>query len=140
MKNKKWLSMLVTLGMLAGILSACKDSNSAGDTAKGDVGGSAASVSEAGKFPIVAEKTNLRVMIGANPAVENFDTNAFTKYFEDLTNIHVEWEIVPASTGAEKLNIALASGDLPDVIMTMNVTPEQQALYGEQEYSFRSTT
>lgn len=99
---------------------------------QGTNGAAQQAVTEAGQFPIVDEKITLRVMTGANPAVEDFDTNEFTKYFEELTNIHVEWEIVPTSTVAEKLNLALASGDLPDVIMTMNVTPEQQALYGQQ--------
>ncbi len=32
----------------------------------------------------------------------------------------------------EQLNLALASGDLPDVIMNVDVSPEQQMIYGEQ--------
>lgn len=131
MKFKGVLSLLVGVSMLGSILSAC--SSGGNDAQSSDTSNSnAVTVSEAGQFPIVDEKITLRVMTGANSAVEDFDTNEFTKYFEDLTNIHVEWEIVPASSVTEKLNLALASGDLPDVIMTMNVTPEQQALYGEQ--------
>lgn len=132
MKFKAVLTLLVGVSMLGSILSACSNSNNSNSGTAAGNGAAEATVTEAGQFPIVDEKITLRVMTGANPSVEDFDTNEFTKYFEDLTNIHVEWEIVPTSTVTEKLNLALASGDLPDVIMTMNVTPEQQALYGEQ--------
>lgn len=133
MKFKTVATLLVGVSMLGSILSACSsNTDSNNGAASGNNGAAQQAVTEAGQFPIVEEKITLRVMTGANPAVEDFDTNEFTKYFEELTNIHVEWEIVPTSTVAEKLNLALASGDLPDVIMTMNVTPEQQALYGQQ--------
>lgn len=132
MKFKAVVTLLVGVSMLGSILSACSSSNNSNSGAAAGNGAAEATVAEAGQFPIVDEKITLRVMTGANPSVEDFDTNEFTKYFEELTNIHVEWEIVPTSTVTEKLNLALASGDLPDVIMTMNVTPEQQALYGEQ--------
>ncbi|GGG05565.1 ABC transporter substrate-binding protein [Paenibacillus albidus] len=132
MKFKAVTTLLVGISLLGSILSACSGGGKAGNNADSQNANSGAAVTEAGQFPIVDEKITLRVMTGANPAVENFDTNEFTKYFEELTNIHVEWEIVPTSTVSEKLNLALASGDLPDVIMTMNVTPEQQALYGQQ--------
>lgn len=89
-------------------------------------------VSAPDTFPIVDSKLTIRVMTKTNPSVQDFETNAFTKYIEDKTNIHIEWELVPVSVAAEKLNLTLASGDLPDVIMMMDVTPEQLALYGKQ--------
>ncbi|MFB9278483.1 ABC transporter substrate-binding protein [Cohnella cellulosilytica] len=135
MKIKKMALTLVCCLAFTGSLAACsgksetKESQGAASTASVGTG---AAVNDAGAFPIVDEKITLKVMTAANPAVENFETNEFTKYFEELTNIHIEWELVPTSMAAEKLNLTLASGDLPDVIMMMDVTPEQQALYGEQ--------
>lgn len=125
--KRKFLSLVLACAMMISLLGACS-SKEPKDNASPNKSGTSTTVNEAGVFPIVKEKITLRVMTGTNPAVEDFDTNAFTKYFEEKTNIHVEWEIATA----EKLNLALASGDLPDVIMTMDVTPEQQALYGEQ--------
>ncbi|OMF52233.1 ABC transporter substrate-binding protein [Paenibacillus rhizosphaerae] len=124
--KRKFLSLLLISAVMIGLLGACGSGDSGRAPAAEPDAGEA--VSDAGVFPIVNDKLTLKVMIGANPAVEDFNTNEFTKYFEEKTNIHVEWEIATA----EKLNLALASGDLPDVIMSMNVTPEQQALYGEQ--------
>lgn len=133
MKWKRLVSTLVVVIMLVTVLSACSGKTDNGKAPSNEGAGTVTNaVSPAGQFPIVEDKITLRVMIGANPAVEDFYTNEFTKYFEELTNIRVEWEIVPASMGAEKLNLALASGELPDVIMMMDVTPEQQALYGQQ--------
>ncbi|MFD2332649.1 ABC transporter substrate-binding protein [Cohnella sp. GCM10020058] len=132
MKIKQMVSMALAMVLLVTILAACSGNNADSNASGGASPGSEAAVAPAGEFPIVKDKITLKVMTGANPAVEDFNTNEFTKYFEDLTNIHVEWEIVPSSMVAEKLNLALASGDLPDVVMMMDVTPEQQALYGQQ--------
>ncbi|WP_217591891.1 ABC transporter substrate-binding protein [Cohnella sp. GbtcB17] len=133
MKIKQMVSMALAMVLLVTILAACSGNNADSNASSGGASpGSEAAVAPAGEFPIVKDKITLKVMTGANPAVEDFNTNEFTKYFEDLTNIHVEWEIVPTSAVAEKLNLALASGDLPDVVMMMDVTPEQQALYGQQ--------
>ncbi|MFC4597100.1 ABC transporter substrate-binding protein [Cohnella hongkongensis] len=135
MKIKGFVWTMICCLALTGALSACSgNSSSNGPQASGAApsGGAGGAVNEAGAFPIVDEKITLKVMTVANPAVENFETNEFTTYFEELTNIHVDWELVPVSMAAEKLNLTLASGDLPDVIMMMDVTPEQQALYGEQ--------
>ncbi|MGO4494809.1 ABC transporter substrate-binding protein [Paenibacillus sp. 2RAB27] len=82
-----------------------------------------------GVFPITKEKTTLKVMTRTNPAVENFATNAFTKWLEEKTNVHIEWEV--ASDPKQKLNISLASGDYPDVYLGFNIDQIQLALYGK---------
>jgi putative aldouronate transport system substrate-binding protein len=63
--------------------------------------------------------------------VEDFDTNLFTKWYEEQTNVHIEWIVAPSNEANEKLNLLLSSGDLPDVIL-LDLTPAQQRLYGEQ--------
>src|SRR5690606_29174263 len=64
--------------------------------------------------------------------IEDFETNEFTKWFEEKTNVHIDWEIAPAKNGKEKLNLVMTSGDYPDVILNMNVTPTEQLIYGQQ--------
>jgi putative aldouronate transport system substrate-binding protein len=61
----------------------------------------------------------------------NFATNEFTKWLEDKTNIHIDWEVAPEKTFQEKLNVSLASGDYPDVLLNMSVSPIQQSIYGK---------
>lgn len=88
----------------------------------------------AGMFPLTEEKATLRVVIPSFTAVEDFNTNAFTKWYEEQTNVQVEWVIVPAGDeGLQKLNLMLSSGDLPDVIMGFyNITPALMQVYGQQ--------
>ncbi|MGZ9583270.1 ABC transporter substrate-binding protein [Paenibacillus marinisediminis] len=92
----------------------------------------AAAPIEKGTFPLSKEKVTLKVMIPSNSLVENFETNEFTKWYEEKTNVKVEWTIVPEQSAQEKLNLMLASNDYPDVIMGFGVTPAQQMIYGKQ--------
>ncbi|GBF75287.1 hypothetical protein PA598K_03681 [Paenibacillus sp. 598K] len=132
MKKRSVWALMLCLAVSTGLLAACSNNGNKDNEAASGQGGGVQTVSAAGEFPITEEKTTIRVMTSANAAVEDFRTNEFTAYLEELTNVHIEWEIVPASSVAEKLNLTLAGGDLPDVIMSMNVSPEQQVLYGKQ--------
>lgn len=87
-----------------------------------------------GMFPLTEEKKTLRVAIPSYAQVEDFNTNAFTKWYEEKSNVKVEWVILPAAEeGLQKLNLMLSSGDVPDVIMGFyNITPALLQLYGEQ--------
>ncbi|MGG1553992.1 ABC transporter substrate-binding protein [Paenibacillus ferrarius] len=89
-------------------------------------------LSEQGAYPIVKEKITLKVMVGARDFVENYETNEFTKWYEELTNVHINWEVVPSKSIPEKLNLMLASGDYPDVVLNMAVSNEQQMVYGKE--------
>ncbi|NGP43799.1 extracellular solute-binding protein [Bacillaceae bacterium SIJ1] len=88
-------------------------------------------VTAAGEFPIVKEKVELDVLIPANAMVEDFETNAFTKWYEEKTGVHVNWEVLPAEGSTEQLNLIMTSGEYPDVIMDMGIGRSQLRLYGE---------
>ncbi len=86
-------------------------------------------------YPLVSEPTTLRVLVAGNPTVEDYATNEFTAWYEERTGVHVEWEVVPSATPAERdaaLNLRLASGEYPDVIMGFNPTPTVMQIYGQQ--------
>ncbi|WJH35381.1 ABC transporter substrate-binding protein [Paenibacillus sp. CC-CFT747] len=122
---RKWsmlLSVVLGFGLLA---SAC--SGKEPDVAKG-----ASAVNPAGQFPITNEKTTLKVLIKGASTVEDFSTNEFTKWLEEKTNIHLEFEVAPEKTATEKLNLVLSGGDYPDVIMGFGVSPSQMMIYGSQ--------
>ncbi|CAN7659537.1 ABC transporter substrate-binding protein [Paenibacillus sp. LjRoot56] len=112
------------------LLSACSDSGSK-EAAKQTEAIIDDQVTPAGQFPITKEKTTLKVMVKGSSIVENFATNEFTKWLEEKTNIHIDWEVAPEKTFAEKLNVSLASGDYPDVLLNMSVSPIQQSIYGK---------
>ncbi len=85
-----------------------------------------------GTFPITDEPVTLRVLCVVNPRVEDIATNTFTQWYEEKTNVHVEWMVAPQQEALTSLNVRLASGDYPDVIMNFNLDPALQLLYGSQ--------
>jgi len=89
-------------------------------------------VTPAGEFPIVEEPVTLKVLMKSNQFVEDFATNEFTEWFEEKTNVKIDWQVLPKTGAEEKLNLMLATGDLPDVILTFKVTSTQLMLYGMQ--------
>ena len=70
-------------------------------------------------FPIVNEPTTLKVMLITNSTHTYMPINEMEaiKDLEELTGIHVEWEVVPETDSGTKVNLAFSSGDYPDVIM-----------------------
>lgn len=74
----------------------------------------------------------LKVFTAHDTFVENYETNDFTKWYEEKTNIHVEWEAVPSSAAKEKLQVKLATADLPDIFMNTGLTESQMVMFGAQ--------
>jgi putative aldouronate transport system substrate-binding protein len=67
-------------------------------------------------FPIVEEKVTLRVAHPYYSYVTDYENNDMTRYMEALTNIHIDWELLPEVDTMEKINLMFSAGDqLPDV-------------------------
>ena len=67
-------------------------------------------------LPIAQDKITITVMRYKNPANMALNDMPMFQDLEAKTNVHVEWEDVPYESWADKLGLALASGDMPDVI------------------------
>lgn len=85
-----------------------------------------------GEFPLTEEKETLRVLVATNVFVGDFEDNEFTRWYEEHTNVHVEWTVLPSEDAQTALNVRLAGGDYPDVLMSINPTPSIQQVYGAQ--------
>ena len=87
-----------------------------------------------GTFPIVKEKQTIKVLIpwSGKDITQLWNTTEYEK----KTNVHVEWQVVPAESFKEKRAVLLASGDLPDAIANgpsaYNFSPSEQMQYGSQ--------
>ncbi|MFH5183498.1 ABC transporter substrate-binding protein [Paenibacillus sp. TAB 01] len=123
-----------TMLSLASLLLAAGCSGGGPDTASQPAGTEEkpAAEAEAGTFPIAKEKTTLKVLAVKSPYVQDYETNEFTKWYEEKTNIKVQWQFATPQERQEKLNLALSTGDLPDVIIGFDVSPAQQMVYGQQ--------
>lgn len=128
MKRKTWMraaalgtTALMTMGLFAGC----------GSKEKGGAEGSDIQLTENGTYPIVeGEPLEMTMFTMSMPNVEDFATNDFTKYMEELTNI--KWEFITGGRDdwSDKLNMLLQADDYPDMIF--GVTPDI-AEYGVDE-------
>jgi putative aldouronate transport system substrate-binding protein len=83
-------------------------------------------------FPIVKDSITLNMMASKNPLHGEWkDMKVFQEY-EKKTNIKVQWNTVPDNGFLERRNIALASGDLPDVFYRGKLTTMDMVNYGSQ--------
>ena len=74
-------------------------------------------LNEVGTLPICKEKTVLTILLQEQTLVEDYDTNAYTKYLEDTLNIDIQFEFLPATNPGDKLAVMISSAQkLPDVV------------------------
>lgn len=127
--NKK----ILTVGALALLLASCGN-NSEQAINNEDKNQSSNVVVNKSDYPIVDEKLNM-TMIAPGLGLNEWNDMDFMKDYEEKTNIHMDVTTPPQSEFKTKLNLAFASGDIPDVIYaggpnTLNAAAEVD--YGSQ--------
>lgn len=126
---KKSLVWIMLTGMC--ILAACGDQTSGPEDFEVDEG-QLENFNKAG-MPIVNDKITLKFMSGQSPlSSNNYNETLIWKTYEEMSNIHIEWELVPNDGLEEKRNLALAGGTLPDVFYAMVLPNEDLLKYGQQ--------
>lgn len=93
-----------------------------------------------GTYPIVEEPITVDIMVTQPPCVQDYNTNEFTKFMEEKTNVKVNYIMIPEQGASEKLSLTLASGDYPDAFLGFGITPEQEMTYGSEEELFLPLT
>lgn len=81
--------------------------------------------------PLTEETVTFRLLNNDLGYVTDFADNVFTQWLEEKTNVHIEWELVPEEEAESRLNLILASGDIPEIIFNL-VNPSQAQVYGAQ--------
>ena len=126
MKTKKLISILCAVLACVMIFGACANDGTNKETYKGTQ-----EVSGENVYPIVKEKTTLKVFTPKPEDVEDIETNTFTKYLEEKTNVHIEWDFV-AGDVRQAINIKLASGDYSDIWQGFGCSRAEQVSYYNQ--------
>lgn len=72
--------------------------------------------------PNNASATTLRIYVPSNveefPAGKDLNNNEISDFIEEQTGYDIEWELQPREGVDQKINIMMASGDTPDLIIT----------------------
>lgn len=71
------------------------------------------------------------------PNIIDIATNEFTQWYEEYTNVHIEWQLIPSDSVETNLNLTLASGEYPDIFLTMGIKSSQEDQYGGADKIFR---
>lgn len=125
----KRIGLLAVIVMLAGWLAACSNDD------EGEVGGSEEAISNLNTegMPIVEEPIQLEIFAGkAATTADDWNDVLLLNEYEEMTNIDITWNQVPADGLEERRNLALASGDLPDAFYAANLTISDIQTYGSQ--------
>lgn len=133
---KKFLSSFLVFALcISVVLTGCGNKDK-GETAQSTATQSAASQSEvsnmnpSGEFPIVKEKITLKFLVPQAGYISDMATNEMTKYMEEKTNVHIDWDV--SANFSEVKSVVLASGDYPDAILGGGITQEEQMIYGSK--------
>lgn len=84
-------------------------------------------------MPIVEEEITLNFFLGQTAATADDwnDVLIFNEY-EKMTNINIEWDMVPYEAVKEQRNLALSSDTLPDAFHSAGIPNSDLYKYGEQ--------
>lgn len=86
-------------------------------------------------YPIVQEPITLSIMGPRNAAVfSSWSENRVFQYMEELTNIRFNYLDVDSNAWTEKLNLAFASGDLPDILTKTSISNQMLITNLEQGF------
>ncbi|SHH58548.1 extracellular solute-binding protein [Virgibacillus chiguensis] len=126
---KRVLMVIVGALLFTFSLSACsKDKEE-------EIGGSKEAVENVTEeeLPIVKEPIELDIFAGkAATTADDWNDVLLLNEYEEMTNVNITWNQVPADGLDEKRNLALASGDLPDAFYAANVSISDIQTYGAQ--------
>lgn len=87
---------------------------------------------ELGTFPLVGEKQEITIVAPDTGYILDLNTNEFTKWLEEKTNIKVTYEQIPEESFTEKKNLMLATGNYPEAFMMGGFSKADEVTYGEQ--------
>ena len=141
---KKVMSLALSAAMVFSLAACSADTVSQGEKAE-TAGESAAAektydgifdengISKPGEFPISKEPVTLRVFVGQEPGVVDITKHSIFKEISEKTNINFDFIVAPQEGAKDKLNMLLARGDYPEIIIGSFFTNADLVKYGTGE-------
>ncbi len=117
--KKKGVVLCAALLAMTLVFSSCGKENKTEET---DSSYADSNVNAAGQLPIVKDKISLTIGIRDYRYVKDFETNEFTKWLEEQTNIDLNFVTFPTSNHIEKFRLLVASeSQLPDILINFGL-------------------
>lgn len=125
MKNlKKIVTMLIIAAMSLSVVSCSPGGGESSEGTESSASSAASSSSSASSastieykegMPLTDEKVELDIWTVRSTQVEDLETNKLTKWYEEQTNVHVNWISIESADATTAFNLTLASHDYPDI-------------------------
>ncbi|XUB35436.1 hypothetical protein IGI41_000421 [Enterococcus sp. DIV0876] len=135
MKKRKIVSLLGMFLCGTVLLSACGDGDANKDNANGE-NASSVKLNQDSQFPIIEEGEELTLNIMApGVGMAEWEDMPTLQDYQELTGIDLTYTTPPSADFSTKLNLAFASGDLPDIVYgagTGSLTASMEIDYGSQ--------
>lgn len=137
--NGKWTAALLTAAMSASVLAGCGGGGGNGGSENPPAPGESTSPSEAlanlneSGMPIVKEPINLTFFTGKPTGNSNdYREVRIWQEYAKMSNINVDFQLVPTGNVSERKNLVLSGGDYPDVFYRANFNNIDLIKYGSQ--------
>ncbi|ALS26505.1 ABC transporter substrate-binding protein [Paenibacillus sp. 32O-W] len=130
MKKLKTLARMSVAAVLSmSLIAGCSGEPSSGPQTGEEPSGNL----NATGLPIVNEPITLKMVAGKAPTTApDWSQTMLWQEYEKMTNVKIEWEMIPTDNLAEKRNIMLAGGDYPDAFFTASIPTADLLKYGQQ--------
>ncbi|KRE64161.1 extracellular solute-binding protein [Paenibacillus sp. Soil750] len=126
---KKNLLLTVPVALVL-VISGCADKSASQEgTATTTASVIPANVNETG-LPIVKEKVTLKGFARKDPQLGEYSQMLLWKELEEKANIHIEWDTPSLQNAVERVNLVLASGELPDFFIKGVIKDADITKYG----------
>lgn len=90
-------------------------------------------VSDSGALPVVDEKVEYTLVAPDTTYINNLNDNTLTAWIAEKTNVQLHFDEIPDTELDTKVNLLIASDELPDAFMYCHFSASELADYGEQE-------
>ncbi|WP_348622658.1 ABC transporter substrate-binding protein [Paenibacillus peoriae] len=117
--------------MLAGVFALSGCSGGGGESKNQTVNPDQDSNFNKTGLPIVKEAVTLKMVSPKAALAPDYSKMEIFKRLEKQTNVKIDWENIPDTDFAEKKNLLLASGDLPDAFYGAGFTDYELINYGK---------
>lgn len=124
------LAAVMTLGAFSGCTGKGKEPTK--DTAKTQTKVEGPEYLNATGYPITKQPITFKVMVSKHPSQPDWGEILTWKEYEKISGIKIEWDNVPSGSITEKKNLALVSGDLPDMFYRCSISPNELTKYGDE--------
>lgn len=134
MKKKKFMWLVSSALSLCVLVTACgtQTSGTPADNSKSVVSTEASSTNAGEPGPVLKEKITLKILTSADADYEIGNDMPVIQELEKLTNVHLDFELLPVENAAERFTSAMAAKEQYDIVTWSKIADINK--YGQEGY------